>query len=105
MSGGVKHDAGKPRMDLIPMDVLLDVAKVLSFGAIKYSPWNWTLGMDYSRVQAAMLRHYAAWQSGQNLDPETNLPHLAHMTCCLIFLQYYSNNGVGNDDRNKTPQD
>ena len=33
MNEGIKHDAEKPRMDLLPFEALEEVAKVLTFGA------------------------------------------------------------------------
>lgn len=87
MSKGEKHDGGKPRMDLVPLEALEEVARVLDFGARKYAPDNWRHVRPFrSRYLAAALRHLAAYQGGQELDPETELPHLAHATCCLLFL-------------------
>ncbi len=98
---GIKLDQGKPRMDLLPMDSLVEVARVLSFGANKYAPRNWELGMDWGRLQGALLRHLAAWDQGQNLDPETGLPHLAHMACNALMLLALAQRGVGKDTRFK----
>jgi len=33
MNEGIKHDAEKPRIDLLPFEALEEVAKVLTFGA------------------------------------------------------------------------
>lgn len=81
-----KHDAGKPRMDLLDPYAIRELAKVLEFGARKYAPWNWTKGMEYSRLMGAALRHMMAFQEGEDLDPESGLPHVAHAMCCLMFL-------------------
>jgi hypothetical protein len=99
VSDGVKHDQGKVRLDLIPPELLFAVGEVLTFGAGKYGPRNWELGMDWSRPYAAMLRHMLAWWSGEDNDPETGKSHLWHAGCCLAFLIAYEQRGIGRDDR------
>lgn len=95
----IKHDAGKPRYDLIPPEFLLETAKVLEYGARKYAPNNWAAGADWSRYFGALQRHLWAWWSQEENDPETNLSHLAHAACCLAFLMAYQNRELGFDDR------
>lgn len=88
---GRKDDLGKLRMDLIPFGPLKDVAAVLTFGAEKYSDNNWQLVPDaVKRYESAMLRHFTAYKEGEENDPESGLPHLAHVTCCLMFLQWFT---------------
>jgi hypothetical protein len=86
---GVKHDGGKPRADLL-LDLsgaLLEVAKVLDYGAVKYAPGNWKRVEDReARYSAAMMRHLLAYGRGEVDDPETGLPHLAHLACNILFL-------------------
>lgn len=84
--GGVKFDAGKPRMDLLPMDALMAVAQVLTYGAIKYDDWNWAKGMRRGRLVAAMLRHVVADAMGEAYDEESGLPHTWHLGCCALML-------------------
>jgi len=83
---GKKFDSDKPRMDLLPPKAILEVAKVLSFGAQKYDPENWRL-LDnlQSRYTAGALRHIFAHMNGEKDDPESNISHLAHALCCLLF--------------------
>ena len=51
---GRKDDTAKPRMDLIPPELLEGVADVLTYGAAKYAPRNWEHGMAWGRVFAAL---------------------------------------------------
>lgn len=83
--GGLKFDDDKPPMDLLPFDALTLVAKVLGFGRRKYEANSWR-GIHESRYEAAMLRHYAAIQRGEVNDPESGLPHTAHLACCALFI-------------------
>lgn len=94
-----KFDGGKPRMELLPGDALTEVAKVLAEGAKKYDDHNWRKGMKHSRLLGAALRHIHVYNDGEDLDPETGLSHLAHASCCLLFLLSYKNKDIGNDDR------
>lgn len=83
----------------MPPDPLIQIAKVLDFGAKKYDAYNWAKGIKYSRVYSALLRHVFAWWKGENNDPETGLPHLAHAGCCLLFLLQYDLTRRQFDDR------
>lgn len=102
---GVKHDAGKPRMDLLPSEALEEIAKVLAFGADKYSDWNWAKGFKWSRLYGATLRHLYAHIKGESKDPETGISHLAHAGANVLFLIYHELHRVGEDDRHPRPND
>jgi hypothetical protein len=97
--GGTKHDQGKPRLELLPPDALITVAKVFGYGAQKYADWNWCEGFKWSRLHGAALRHLLAWQSGEDVDPESGLPHLAHAGCCVLMLLAHQLRKLGVDDR------
>ena len=84
--GGVKHDEGKRRWDLVPWDAVEEVCRVLEHGAGRYGARNWERGIDYSRLFAAAMRHLTAWWGGEVDDPQSRRPHLAHAACCVLFL-------------------
>lgn len=96
---GRKDDGGKPPLHLLPPDALLEITRVLDFGARKYAPRNWEKGMAWSRPYAALLRHMLAWWCGERADPETGISHLAHAGCCILFLLAYERRQIGDDDR------
>ena len=84
---GRKDDAGKPRWDLIPYEALEEVVNVLTHGAQKYTPDNWRSVPDWNRRYfAAAQRHLVAYFQGVDLDEDSDLPHLAHAACCILFL-------------------
>jgi hypothetical protein len=99
---GFKYDEGKPMMSLLDPGALREIAKVMTYGAKKYSRLNWRKGMDWSRCADAALRHIFSWIDGEDKDPETGFSHLAHAACCLIFLIFYQLYNVGKDDRFRT---
>ena len=100
---GIKHDVGKPRIELIPPELIFETAKVLTKGAIKYSDRNWEKGIIYSRVFGALMRHMWDWWWGRDRDDETGESHLAHAACCIAFLIAYESRNMpdGLDDRPK----
>lgn len=84
---GVKFDQGKPEWDLVPWEGLEPVVRVLTMGARKYSPDNWKKVPDgRRRYTAAAFRHLVAFARGEERDPESGEPHLAHCICCLLFI-------------------
>lgn len=86
-TGGRKFDGGKLRYGLIPPLALAEMVKVLTFGAQKYEPDNWKKVPDSkNRYFDALERHLWAWKMGEQIDPESNIHHLAHAMCCLYFL-------------------
>jgi hypothetical protein len=96
---GVKFDAGKERIELVAPEFIFGTARVLRFGAEKYGDRNWEKGMKWSRCFGALMRHMWAWWSGQKVDEETDMSHLWHASCCLMFLIAYEERNTGEDDR------
>jgi len=101
MSGGIKHDGGKPRISLIPREALEGAAKALTFGANKYNAHNFKKGLHYSRLVDAAMRHIIAWVNGEDNDPESGLSHLDHALASLSMLKYMEVNKPEMDDRYK----
>lgn len=101
MSGGIKHDNGKPRISLIPREALEGAAKALTFGANKYNAHNFKKGIEYSRLVDAVMRHLIAWVDGEDNDLESGLSHLDHALASLSMLKYMEVNKTEMDDRYK----
>ncbi len=81
-SPGAKLDHGKNRMGMVLMGfsrALVEVAKVGTYGAEKYTPNGWTEVQDgEARYTDAMFRHLFAEGSGEEFDGESGLAHAAH---------------------------
>jgi hypothetical protein len=101
----MKYDNGKAPLALIPPEALLQIAEVLGFGAAKYGENNWRMDGDntkWSRTYSSAQRHLNAFWSGEDLDPESGLPHLSHAITQLIILMVHgSDSHVNMDDRYK----
>ena len=95
----MKFDAGKPRFGLLPPAALTAVVKVFTFGAKKYAAHNYLKSTTLGRYSDAALRHIFAWLGGEETDPESGEPHLAHAICCLLMLLELRSRGLGEDDR------
>ena len=90
MKEGTKMDNGKPDWSLLPLDAVEPIVRVLTKGAVKYSPGNWKLVANArDRYYSALLRHLKSYQSGEALDSDFNEHHLAHIGCCVIFLLWF----------------
>lgn len=87
---GRKDDSSKIRWQLLPWDQVEEVAKVMTFGARKYTPDNWKhVPNARERYFDAAIRHIRAWQRGHKRDAQSGRPHLAHAICCLLFLMFF----------------
>jgi hypothetical protein len=105
VSGGVKYDDAKTRWDLFPSLPLAQLAQVYTFGARKYADRNWELGIRWGRVYAALQRHLNDFWAGENLDPETGLPHVIHAAWGCLALAEYLKTRPDRDDRPETRHD
>lgn len=86
---GKKDDQEKNRLDLIPPAATEGIGLVLTFGAKKYSTYNWAKGIKYSRILAAIKRHLLAIDKGEDYDSESGLLHIDHIACNAAFLQTF----------------
>lgn len=79
---GVKFDKGKPRCGLVINGfsrALMDVCRVGTFGAGKYSPDGWKeVENGFDRYTDAMYRHLLEESSGELYDRESGLLHASH---------------------------
>jgi hypothetical protein len=95
---GKKYDSGKPRVSLLSSDAILEIAKVATMGAAKYSDHNWRGGMKWSRLMDAAERHLLDYNRGNRVDKESHLSHLAHVAWNIMALLEYEINNSGEDD-------
>ena len=96
-SPGAKLDNEKPMLDLVLGDfarALQEVGKVGTMGARKYSEHGWlSVDRGETRYLSAGLRHYFFYREGEEIDPESGLPHLAHAAWnALAVLELYLRN-------------
>lgn len=96
--GGLRFDAGKNRLDLIPPEWVWGLGKVLTKGAQKYDARNWERGMDWSKCVGCALRHTFKFACGERYDEETGCHHLAMAAWNMLALMSYDIRGIGQND-------
>lgn len=97
---GTKHDKEKlDRFDLIPPDILLELAELYGMGAKKYDDRNWQKGMKWGRVVRALLSHLTLWLMGEKYDKKDGQRHLISVIWNGITLAWYEKHNIGEDDR------
>lgn len=78
--------------DKVPMHLWPKTATVLGVmglldGALKYGRSNWrAVGVRASIYYDAIDRHMSAWFEGEDIDPDSGLPHLAHVLATTAIL-------------------
>ena len=82
-----KADQEKPHPSYVPVALIEGVMAVREYGNAKYhDPDNWKQ-VEPERYHQAMLRHIlAAWNDPYKIDPESGLPHIAHVATNIAFL-------------------
>lgn len=98
-----KFDSNKIRVDLLPVEPMTDIAQVFTFGARKYFANSYRQGetVAWSRTYGSILRHLFAFWNGEDIDPESGLPHLAHAGTQLMILMEHTHHNADKDDRYK----
>lgn len=85
----MKYDEGKAPYALLPIEALEPIAHVFGFGASKYGMNNWRKDLDnteWNRTYSSIQRHLNSFWSGEDIDPESGLTHLAHAATQIMIL-------------------
>ena len=82
-----KADAGKPKLSLVPTQVIRDIAEVREYGNRKYGdPENWRQ-VEAGRYIDALYRHLLAMvDDPTSVDSESGIAHYKHVACNIAFL-------------------
>lgn len=91
--------------DKLPLHLWPETATVMGClglldGALKYGRANFReIGVRASIYVDACRRHLTAWFEGEDFDPDSGLPHMAHALACLAIIVDARAAGKLNDDR------
>lgn len=95
---GLRYNNGKLMYDLIEPYQLEALAGVNTKGAEKYTKYNWCKGQAWSTMLASMKRHIAAFEKGEDYDPESGNLHMAHAAWnALAIVSFYRIYPQGDD--------
>ena len=97
-----KKDAGKPKLTLVPRQIIFDIAEVREYGNNKYGDSeNWkTVSPD--RYRDAAFRHFMAYlDDPDGVDKESGISHLKHLACNISFLSEFAAGKVKQVDTKK----
>lgn len=61
-TGSIRDNSSdKPRMELLPWDLMPRLARLYALGAKEYGDNNWRLGQPNSKVYGSIIRHLIKW--------------------------------------------
>lgn len=87
ISQSAKADAGKPRLTLVPMQIVFDVAEVREYGNRKYGDKDNWKKVEAERYREAAFRHFLKYiDDPDGVDEESGIKHRKHLECNLAFL-------------------
>lgn len=93
-----RKNSNKIKLHLMPPEWELELAKVFTQGAAKYSDNNWLRGMPYSWCISSAKRHLNKFLLGESHDEETSCHHLAHAAWNLLAIMSYDIRELGTSD-------
>lgn len=101
MGDALHKDEGKIGLQyILAMPGLYSLADVGDYGAKKYGDqFNYKKGMPWMKLLGSCSRHLVAFIQGEDLDPESGCPHLAHLAYDALMLLDYMENAIEQDDR------
>ena len=90
----------KVPQSVLPSGPLMEMGLGMLEGALKYGSHNYrAIGVRASVYYDATERHLKAFWEGQDLDPDSGLPHIVKAMCCLLILRDAQMMGKCVDDR------
>lgn len=98
--GSLRYNKGKPEFSHLSPDFIMEMMKTMTKSNEKYPYLNYTKKQDVKTASDSLMRHYLAFQMGQNLDDDTSCHHLAHLAVnAMIIFQNLKDYGDEVDNR------
>jgi len=96
----LRFNENKLKWTLVDFPSLHELVKVLEFGAEKYAPNNWKIGLNREEILESMQRHLVELMDNKELDNESKLHHMGHIMCNAMFYLHHHKNGTFAKERN-----
>lgn len=91
---------GRVPFHVVPSGVIAEVALAMLEGARKYGSHNYRVkGVRSSVYYNACIGHLQSWWEGEDIDPDSGLPHVVKAIACLFVLRDAQMNSICTDDR------
>ena len=97
-TGGMKGSKAV-KIHALPYSAFSALGAVYSFGSEKYADYNFRKGYAWSLSFDALMRHAFAFWNGEDNDPESGLPHMAHVMWNAATLLSFMEDHPDLDDR------
>lgn len=86
----LRYNEGKLKWSLIHYESMEPMVRVLEFGLKKYKIDNWKIGLDKKENLESMMRHLTRIMDGEEIDPDSGLPHMGHIQCGAMFHNFFN---------------
>lgn len=78
----------KVPQSVIPSGPVMEMGLGMMEGALKYGAHNYrVIGVRASVYYDAAERHLKAFWEGEDIDPDSGLPHIVKVMCCMAVLR------------------
>ena len=103
MAKGLRFNKNKLNLSYCPVSAICAISMVFAKNSKKYGgkypDENWRLGQPLSNHINSLLRHVYKFMCGEDIDSESNLPHLYHALTNLAMAIEDLHNNPDLDDR------
>ena len=90
------------RLDLLPIEPLIELAKLYGIGALKYESDNWRRGLLFTRMYRSMMSHAIKWYMRMDAHDRDSLDgqhHLDSVAWYALGLREFHETHPELDDR------
>lgn len=95
----------KMHVSTVPAQVVGELGLAMLEGACRYGRHNYRIaGVRASVYYDAAMRHLMAWWEGEDIDPDSGLPHTVKAMACMAVLRDAQINNKLSDDRPPLPR-
>jgi hypothetical protein len=85
---GIRNNEGKPRWGFMDFKAMEPMIKVLEQFGDQPGSENWKKGLLTVEICESLIRHVAAYLSGEDNDPKSKEPHVGHILSNAMFLSH-----------------
>lgn len=93
---------GKPMISLVPQEAIIGIARGFEHGIEKHGKHEFRdNNVTYTEIIDSLMRHTLAYLSGEDIDPDSGLPHVQLIGCNYAMLEWKRVHHPEQDDRYK----